>query len=737
MYSGNKIHVFMYPTLPSFLSMQDIHTILKQYYGYDAFRSEQEKIIETVLDKRDTVVLMPTGGGKSLCFQIPAIAMDGITLVISPLIALMKDQVDSLLANGISAAFLNSTLTLDETRTIQNSLKAGSIKLLYVAPERLALPDFQNFLSQLPIVLIAVDEAHCISEWGHEFRPEYRNLKLVRERIFPKVPVIALTATATPEVKDDIVRQLGMKNPAIFLSSFNRTNLHYTIRPKAKAAVELLSLVRKYKDESIIIYCLSRKDTEKIAGELVKKGIKAKAYHAGMSADKRQETQEQFQRDKVHVIVATIAFGMGIDKPDVRLVIHYHLPKSVEGYYQETGRAGRDGLSSECVLFYSGGDKATLEYFINQMENKEEQLHAREKLTQMMSYAQSMECRRKYLLEYFGEKWPHDNCQQCDICTVPKSFFDGTTLAQKILSAIIKTGERFGIHYVIDVLMGSQKAAVRERGHMELSVFGIGKEHKRDMLVHAAGEMERLGLIKKVDLEYASGITKITELGKEFLKNKTTLEMIMPLAHEFEKEKDHATNSLSEELFQVLRALRKEIADSRNVPPFIIFGDKTLLEMSLKVPQNMSALGEISGVGAKKLEDLGEKFLEAIVHFAKEHALEDTSTISIKKPAKISTKERSCMETKDLLEKYQSLEEVAKKRKITLGTVLSHMEELLEIGEALPPYGCPLMPKESEEIAGAFSKLETTQLRPLFEYFKGKYSYDTLRLGRLRMMGGA
>lgn len=709
----------------------DIHSLLKQYYGYDNFRGSQESIISTVLSGRDTVVLMPTGAGKSLCFQIPALALGTLTLVISPLIALMKDQVDALMANGIQAAYLNSTLTSEEVREIEKKLKSGQISLLYVAPERLSLPEFQRFLSTLPIKLIAVDEAHCISEWGHEFRPEYRNLKVVRKALFPNIPVIALTATATQTVQKDIVKQLEMNDPFIHLSSFNRENLKYTVRHKSYADKELLSLLKKYPEDSSIIYCLSRKDTERLAAELKKKGLSARAYHAGMSTAERQKTQELFQKDEAKVIVATIAFGMGIDKPNVRLVVHYHLPKSIEGYYQETGRAGRDGLESECVLYYSSADKGTLDYFINKMESLEEREHSREKLKLMMSYAEATTCRRKYLLEYFGEKWDLEQCGKCDVCTTTQTRFDATIIVQKILSAIIKTGERFGMHYIIDILRGSKRALIVERGHTELSVFGIGKEYKKELLLHVAEELIKNGYLERVDLEYATGIVKITDKSRQFLKNRETIDILSPIAYEVSTEDIATLHSLSGELFEVLRKLRKQIADERNVPPFIIFGDKTLKEMSDKIPGSLDSLASISGVGEKKLADLGPRFLSAIQDFAHQHDVSNTPTQLSPSTLKI----RSCIETKRLLD-TMSIKEAAEARALTVGTIIAHIEELLRAGEEIHIREELLPADASLEITQAFTALQTEQLTPVFQYLKGKYSYDILKLGRLQMLLG-
>ena len=404
--------------------------VLKTRFGYDSFRPLQADIIGNVLARRDSLVLMPTGGGKSLCYQLPALVFDGLTLVISPLIALMKDQVDALNANGIAARFINSSLPASEIERVQGQVLRREVKILYAAPERLALPGFRHFLHNLDLDLIAIDEAHCISEWGHDFRPDYRNLKLLREE-FPAVPVIALTATATEQVRQDIIGQLGLQQGQVFLSSFNRSNLSYSVQPKSDSWRLLLTLLRKRPNQSTIIYCFSRRDTEDLAEDLNQQGLPARPYHAGLDGETRRRTQEDFIRDRVPIIVATIAFGMGIDKPDIRLVVHYSLPKSLEGYYQETGRAGRDGVPSDCVLFFTYADKAKQDYFINQIEAEAEQRNARQKLAKMVDYAQLPTCRRRFLLEYFGEQWPAESCNGCDVCLNSAEEFDAGTIAPK------------------------------------------------------------------------------------------------------------------------------------------------------------------------------------------------------------------------------------------------------------------------------------------------------------------
>ena len=498
---------------------------LKAYFGFDQFLPLQEDIISKVLAKHDSLVLMPTGGGKSLCYQLPAIQFRGLTLVVSPLIALMKDQVDGLKANGVPAGLLNSTLSPDESAEVQDQARRGELKMLYVAPERLTLPGFQPFLRSLEINLIAIDEAHCISEWGHDFRPDYRNLKALREG-FPKVPVIALTATATTQVREDIVAQLGLNKPDIFISSFNRPNLTYTIQPKTEPLSTLLNLLDKHPGGSTIIYRFSRKATEETAIELTDRGFSALPYHAGLDRDLRRETQEKFIRDQVQIVVATIAFGMGIDKPDVRLVVHYDLPKTVEGYYQETGRAGRDGLPSDCVLFYSYGDRSKQEYFISNIEDDDERDKAHSKLGQVLTLCDLQTCRRAYLMEYLGEHWPKTDCGGCDICLLPREEFDATEIAQKILSTSIRTGERFGANYLVDVLRGSNNKTVKERGHHDLPVFGISRDMDSNDLKEMVRSLVTNGFLTQQSNGYPT--LSVSARGRKFLKDRESLTLTRP-----------------------------------------------------------------------------------------------------------------------------------------------------------------------------------------------------------------
>ena len=588
-----------------------ILTILKSHFGYEHFLTLQEEIITNVLAQNDTLVLMPTGGGKSLCYQLPALCLDGLTLVVSPLIALMKDQVDALKANGIAAELINSTIPLAEIDHVQAQAKKGRLKILYLAPERLALPRFRDFLHTLDVSLIAIDEAHCISEWGHDFRPHYRNLRALR-RDFPDAPVIALTATATEKVREDIIVQLGLRQGQTFLSSFNRANLTYLVQPKRTAFSELRELLRRHKNEPAIIYCVSQKGTEGLASDLSANGLTALPYHAGLDNSVRKKTQERFMRDEVPIIVATIAFGMGIDKPDIRLVVHYDLPKTLEGYYQETGRAGRDGLPSECVLFYSYGDKAKQDFFIDGIEDDTEQKNARQKLAQVIEFCELQRCRRKYLLEYFGERWGEEYCGGCDVCLTPKEEFDATEIAQKILSAVIRTGERFGESHISEVLRGAKTKRVRDLGHDRLPVYGIACEFTRDELKEIVGLLVARGLLLKNGNQYPT--LAVTQAGRTFLKQRESLTLTRPKRKdEIVSPRNDTEPAYDQELFERLRALRSSLADASDVPAFVIFHDTPLQQMALHLPQSRESFARISGVGAAKLEQFSEEFLKVIM----------------------------------------------------------------------------------------------------------------------------
>ena len=708
---------------------------LKAYFGFDRFLPLQEEIITKVLAKRDTLVLMPTGGGKSLCYQLPALRLKGLTLVVSPLIALMKDQVDGLRADGVPAGLLNSTLAAQEASQVQDQARQGKIKILYVAPERLALPGFQRFLQSLDVSLIAIDEAHCISEWGHDFRPDYRNLKSLR-RDFPGVPVIALTATATEPVREDIINQLGLDKPEIFISSFNRPNLTYTIQPKTEPLGSLLHLLEKHQGGSAIIYRFSRKATEETALELSERGFSALPYHAGLERDLRRETQEKFIRDQVQIVVATIAFGMGIDKPDVRLVVHYDLPKTVEGYYQETGRAGRDGLPSDCVLFYSYGDRSKQEYFISQIEDDDEREKAHNKLDQVLALCDLQTCRRAYLMEYLGESWPQTNCGGCDICLLPREEFDATEIAQKILSTVIRTGERFGVNYLVDVLRGSANKAVRTRGHHELPVFGISRDVDSDDLKEMVRSLVTNGLLAQNGGDYPT--LGVSQRGHKFLKNREKLTLTRPkqaapvrqVAFPGDRETAYDTK-----LFDELAALRLEIATDREVPAYQIFGNKSLQQMAFHMPQNELEFSKISGVGDAKLRDFSERFLEVINEYVEATGQPAAvNRVPVSAPKKrVRGISMSIRETKDLVAQGLSFEEVAEQRGISETTIRSHLERFIQEGGQVDLGH--LMPPEDRrtKIAAAFKEMGEARLTPVREFLGEDYTWDELAVVRMDM----
>lgn len=706
-------------------------SLLKKYFGYDQFRPLQEEIINTILAKKDVLALMPTGGGKSLCYQLPALQFDGLTLVISPLIALMKDQVDSLKANGISAEFLNSTLKQSEIQTIQKNAIEGKIKILYLAPERLTLFSFKDFLHQLKISLIAIDEAHCISEWGHDFRPDYRNLKILRTD-FPQTPIIALTATATKKVRQDIIDQLDLSRAKIFVSSFNRHNLTYSITSKNNSFEKLINILQKHKGHPAIIYCFSRKDTEKLALDLREEGFSCLPYHAGLDNNIRKQTQDKFIRDEVEIIAATIAFGMGIDKPDVRLIVHYDLPKTLEGYYQETGRAGRDDLPSECVLFYSYADKIKQDYFINQIADHHERKLAQQKMQQVIDFCDLPTCRRQYLLNYFGEKWEQENCTGCDNCLTPKENFDATLIAQKILSAIIRTDERFGASHIVNVLLGKNSKNIRDRGHQSLSVFGIVNDFNEEQLRQIIRFLLRKDLLTTTDDRYP--VLHLTIKGKEFLKNRQSIDL--PQVKNQDKMdiiRDDKETEFDQELFSKLRALRKKIADEKNVPPFVIFGDKSLQEMSYYYPQNLESFSRITGVGQEKLAKFGKTFLEIITAHCQESGLvEKLIPRRRNKSNKRKISGSTYQETKKMISQKISLEQIAKKRGLTQGTIIGHIEKILGAGEMLDiDYLNKIEPKRFEEIKNAFLKTGSIGLSSVREVLGEDFSYDEIRLARL------
>ena len=599
--------------------MSELSNLLQRTFGYSTFRPLQREICEASLAGRDVFALLPTGGGKSLCFQLPALMRDGLTIVVSPLIALMKDQVDALQASGVAATFLNSTLDADESRARLRGLHRGEFKLLYVAPERLMLEGWAENLKAWNVSCLAVDEAHCVSEWGHDFRPEYRQLAKLRAAL-PDVPLMALTATATERVRADIVTHLKLSEPETFVASFNRPNLTYRVIPKDQPLKQIVEFVKRRETECGIVYCASRAATERTAEGLVSRGFAARAYHAGLDADTRSANQESFLRDDTRIICATIAFGMGINKPNVRWIIHHDLPKNIEGYYQETGRAGRDGLPGDCLLLFSAGDVAKQSHFLEEITDAHEQQVARAQLRQIVHYAENSACRRAELLEYFGEKFPLDNCGACDNCAEPRDTYDGTIVAQKFLSCVYRIAQnsRFsvGMNHVIEVLTGADTDKIRRWGHERLTTYGIGKDLSRPAWAAVGRELTRLGYLAVAEGEFAT--LELTEAGREVLRARTPITLTKPM--DLPKAKRVTTRregdiACDEILFERLRVLRKKLADERHVPAYIVFGDTTLRAMARYYPERVEQMEGISGVGEKKRAEFGEIFANEIAGY--------------------------------------------------------------------------------------------------------------------------
>jgi len=588
--------------------------LLKQYFGFQSFRPLQEEIIRDALAGRDVFALLPTGGGKSLCFQLPAMARAGLTVVVSPLIALMKDQVDALRASGVPATFLNSSLGKVESRERLRGLHTGQYRLLYAAPERLMLSGCLADLQRWGVNLLAIDEAHCISEWGHDFRPEYRQLAELRQ-LFPTVPLMALTATATERVRHDIVELLKLREPSCYLASFNRPNLTYRVFAKHKPYDQLLKFLRERPGQSGIVYCQARKTAESVARRLEEDGVKAKPYHAGLTTRERTAHQELFLQDEARVVCATIAFGMGINKPNVRFVVHYDLPKNIEGYYQETGRAGRDGLPSESVLLFSAGDVVKLTRFIDEKPHPGERNIAHEQLRQMVHYAESSGCRRGELLSYFGEKSNGDNCGGCDNCLSPRDTYDGTVAAQKFLSCIYRirqqSGFEFGMNQIVEVLTGAETEGVRKWGHEKLSTYGIGGEHSRPEWKAIGRELIRLGLVRQAALE-KFGVLGLTDEGLSVLKQRKPVRLTRPVTAPKPQERRVGEIACDELLFERLVRLRKQLADERALPPHILFSDVTLRQVARDYPANERALARISGMSERKVQEFGRVLLAVV-----------------------------------------------------------------------------------------------------------------------------
>jgi len=600
--------------------MDTIDELLKKYWGYTAFLPHQKEIIESLLKGQDTIAIMATGGGKSLCYQLPALCLDGLTLVISPLISLMKDQVDDLNARGIPAAAYNSSLEYDDRKKIETDLKNHHIRLLFISPEKCMQPVFLDFLKKSPVCLFAIDEAHCISEWGHNFRPEYRQLSALKKH-FPSVPLIALTATAIPAVRKDISQQLGLSEPREFVGSFNRKNLQYRVLPKKDAVNTVLTYVRQHRDDSGIVYCLSKKETEEVAEKLQKSGYKALAYHAGLSKKVRENVQDEFIHDNVNIVCATIAFGMGIDKPDVRFVIHYDVPKSVESYFQETGRAGRDGEDSECILLYSRGDVGKIRSLLESDGSDDRFVRlALRKLQDITDYCETPSCRRTFLLNYFGEEYSGENCGSCDNCDQPKGMSDGTHVAKKIVACVQQLPSNYGVALITDVLTGSKSSRIQHYHLDNLPAYNSGKEYSKSQLRIWIGELIRQGYLARTGDTYP--VIRLTHKSTSIGKGDTSLMLSIPEQGAMKRstpQLQSVTTNTEEKLFLHLKTLRKSIADQASVPPYVIFPDKSLREMAHSKPRDLHNFRNIGGVGEIKLEKYGLVFTSAIKNFCEEN----------------------------------------------------------------------------------------------------------------------
>ncbi|MDH5608599.1 MAG: DNA helicase RecQ [Cyclobacteriaceae bacterium] len=715
---------------------ETVKSTLKEVFGYDTFRGNQEQIIQNILNEKNTFVIMPTGAGKSLCYQLPAIVQPGTAIVISPLIALMKNQVDQMNAVGINARFLNSTLSKTEMNKVKKDTISGDVKLLYVAPESLTKEENVEFLKKANISFVAIDEAHCISEWGHDFRPEYRRIKSI-VGLLGQVPLIALTATATPKVQLDIVKNLMMEESTVFKSSFNRANLYYEVRPKQQAKKQLIRFIKEHKGKSGIVYCLSRKKVEEIAEFLRVNDIKSAPYHAGMDSNVRMANQDAFLNEDVDVIVATIAFGMGIDKPDVRFVIHYDAPKSIEGYYQETGRAGRDGLEGKCLMFYSYNDILKLEKF-NKDKAVTERENAKLLLEEMASYAESSVCRRKQLLHYFGEESHAANCEMCDNCTHPKEQFEGSKYIQTVIKAVHLTENRFDINHIVNLIIGKETQHVKSYSHDKLEVFGVGRDESETFWKAVVRQTLFNEFIKK-DIDNP-GVFKVAEKGLQYIADPYSVKISKDHEYETEGEEEESekttvdAKAYDENLFEMLKGLRKKIAKQKNLPPYVIFQDPSLEEMATLYPTSQDDLKTIIGVGDSKAKKFGKPFIELIEKYVDENDILTASDVLIKTSG---AKSKNKIFIIQQIDRQIDLEEIAESRGMKYEDLVVEIEHICDSGTKLnlDYYIDQLLDDDrQEDIYDYFMSAESDDLNAAFDELGEDYSEDEIRLMRIKFM---
>ncbi|HPN71286.1 MAG TPA: DNA helicase RecQ [Saprospiraceae bacterium] len=712
---------------------------LKEVFGYSQFRGGQEVIIRNLLSGRNTFVIMPTGAGKSLCYQLPAMMRDGLAIVISPLIALMKNQVDQMNAYGVNARFLNSTLSKGEITRLKKDCMNGMVKLLYVAPESLNKEETIEFLKKVNVSFVAIDEAHCISEWGHDFRPEYRRIKTMIQTL-GDMPVIALTATATPKVQLDIQKNLQMEEADVFVSSFNRKNLYYEVRPKKETKKQLIKFLKEHKGKSGVIYCLSRKKVEEIAQLINVNGFKAAPYHAGLDPDVRMKNQDDFLNEEVDIIVATIAFGMGIDKPDVRFVVHYDVPKSLEGYYQETGRGGRDGLEGVCLMFYSHNDLSKLEKF-NKDKPVQERENARVLLQEMEYYAESPVCRRRQLLHYFGEEYKQDNCGMCDNCVHPRERFNGMDSVKLVLQAVKQTNERFGLNHLVNVIRGVEDEYVKSYGHFDLAVYGKGGDEDVD---YWKSVIRQVLIYQYLDKDIDNiGVLKMNKKGEEFLKKPHPIEFARDhdFTTEIDEEEESAervpvnTKAYDTRLFEILKSLRKKIAKEKNLPPYVIFQDPSLEEMATTYPITKEDLAQVNGVGMGKVNKFGKEFIEVIQNYVDENDIETANEVIVKNSVNKSKAKIIIIQAVD---RKVDLEEIAETIKMSFDDMLTEIENICYSGTKLNLnyYIDQIIdPHKQEDIHDYFMNTETDSLETaLADDSIADYSEEEIRLMRIKFM---